>query len=173
MKWILVTKKLSELKPYEKNPRRITEKGLKDLKQSINKFGIAEPIVINTDNTIVGGHARYYAIKDNGIKEVDCYVPEKKLTEKQCEELNIRLNKNIAGEWDFDILSSDFELPELLEWGFENLDLSEPIEEQKELRPFIKTHILISLPPDKFMEIQNILEDIGKIEGVEIEQSSN
>jgi ParB-like chromosome segregation protein Spo0J len=69
MKWKLVTRKLSELKPYEKNPRKMTEKGMKDLHKSIDSFGLAEPIVINTDNTIIGGHGRFYALKEKGVKE--------------------------------------------------------------------------------------------------------
>jgi len=123
MKWKIVKRKLTELKPFEKNPRKMTEKGMKDLKTSISKFGIAEPIVINTDNTIIGGHARYYAISDNGTEDVECYQPEKKLTPKEFKELNVRLNKNIAGEFDFDILANEFELDDLLEWGFEEKEL--------------------------------------------------
>jgi len=55
IKWTVETRKLSELKAYEKNPRRITEKGLSDLIKSLELFGLAEPIVINRDDTIVGG----------------------------------------------------------------------------------------------------------------------
>lgn len=61
--WTLVKRKISNLKLYEFNPRDITEKGLEDLKKSIDKFGLAKPIVINTDNIIIGGHARYLVLK--------------------------------------------------------------------------------------------------------------
>ena len=123
IKWKLVTKKVSELKPYSKNPRNITEQGLKDLKKSVDKFGLAELITINTDNTIIGGHARWQNLKANGTKECDCLIPNRKLNDKEVEELNIRLNKNIAGTWDFDILANEFELDELLEWGFSEFEL--------------------------------------------------
>lgn len=123
IKWKLITKKVSELKPYHKNPRNITEQGLKDLKQSVDKFGLAEPIVINTDNVIIGGHGRVLTLKANGIKECDCYIPNRKLNDKEVEELNIRLNKNIAGTWDFDILANEFETNELLFWGFNEREL--------------------------------------------------
>ena len=56
IKWSVESRKLSELKAYEKNPRRITEKGLNDLIKSLELFGLAEPIVINRDDIIVGGH---------------------------------------------------------------------------------------------------------------------
>ena len=97
-----------------------------DLHKSIDKFGLAEPIVINTDGVVIGGHARLLALKEKGTKEFDCYIPDRKLTEKELQELNVRLNKNIAGEFDFDILANEFELTDLLDWGFEEkeLDLS-------------------------------------------------
>lgn len=102
--WQIKKVKLSLLKPFEFNPRRMTEKGMKDLGKSIDKFGLAEPIVINTDYIIIGGHTRYYILKDREEKSVDCYVPSRTLDEKEIKELNIRLNKNIAGSFDFDIL---------------------------------------------------------------------
>lgn len=123
MNWKLEKRNISEVKPYENNPRRITEKGMKDLKKSINKFGLAEPIVINQDGTIIGGHARYLALKEQGVKEFDCYVSDKQLEENELKELNVRLNKNIAGEFDFDILANHFDLDDLLEWGFEEKEL--------------------------------------------------
>lgn len=126
MNWKLTKKKLSEVKPYDKNPRQMTKKGMEDLHKSIDKFGLAEPIVINTDGIIVGGHARFLVLKERGAKEFDCYIPDRKLSDKEVQELNVRLNKNIAGEFDFDILANEFELTDLLEWGFEEkeLDLS-------------------------------------------------
>jgi len=54
IKWTVESRKLSELRAYEKNPRRITEKGLNDLIKSLELFGLAEPIVINRDDTIIG-----------------------------------------------------------------------------------------------------------------------
>ena len=123
IKWKLVTKKVNELKAYHKNPRNITEQGLKDLKKSVDKFGLAEPIVINLDLTIIGGHGRVLTLKANGTKECDCYIPNRKLTAKEVEELNIRLNKNIAGVFDFDILANQFEMDDLLEWGFTDKEL--------------------------------------------------
>jgi DNA modification methylase len=123
MNWQHKKIKISELKEYEHNPRSLTAKGLDDLEKSIKKFGVAEPLVLNADYTICGGHGRLKILQRLGIKEVDCYLPERKLTKKEFEELNIRLNKNIAGTWDYDILANNFELPDLLNWGFEEDEL--------------------------------------------------
>ena len=141
--WKLKKKKLNEVKLYDKNPRRITEKGMKDLKKSIGKFGLAEPVVVNTNGIIIGGHARYLALKEQGIKEFDCYIPDRELTEDELKELNVRLNKNIAGEFDFDILANEFDLDNLLEWGFEKEEFGldyEPINKEKEIEELNTEH---------------------------------
>ncbi len=70
IKWTVESRKLSELKAYEKNPRRITEKGLNDLVKSLELFGLAEPIVVNRDDTIIGGYARVQALKRRLAKDV-------------------------------------------------------------------------------------------------------
>lgn len=126
IQWHLEKRNLDQLNPYVHNPRKLTDKGMADLKKSIDKFGLAEPVVINLDNTIIGGHARYFTLLKMNETAADCYVPNIELTPKEVQELNICLNKNIAGEFDFDILANEFELSDLLKWGFEEkeLDLS-------------------------------------------------
>jgi len=119
IKWTIETRKLSELKAYDLNPRRITEKGLNDLIQSLKLFGLAEPIVINRDDTIIGGHARVQAIKRMKAKSAAVYVPDRLLDEKEVQELCIRLNKNVAGQFDFDMLANQFDPRDLVSWGFE------------------------------------------------------
>lgn len=150
MKWLLKKIKVNELKEYGKNPRRLTEKGLKDLRKSIERFGIAEPLVVNTDMTICGGHGRKKILEEMKIKEVDCYFPEKKLTEKQFEELNIRLNKNIGGEFNFDILANEFELDELLSWGFEDYQFGVSIPELNRLEEWNEDNLEFSAADKTF-----------------------
>ena len=131
IKWITKLVKVSDLKEWPKNPRRITKDKLAKLVESVDKFGSVEPPVINTDFILCGGHGRKKAYEELGIKEIDCVMPSRKLTEKEFEELNIRLNKNIAGEWDFDILANEFNEEELMNWGFESSEFQ--IIEPKEM----------------------------------------
>ena len=56
IEWHNEKRKIKELVPYVSNPRQITEKQAEDLKKSLDKFGLAASLVINTDNTIIGGH---------------------------------------------------------------------------------------------------------------------
>jgi DNA modification methylase len=117
--WKIEKRKLADLKPHPKNPRQFTEKGMKDLENSINSIGFMQPININQDGTILSGHARTLKLQQMGEIEVDVYVPDRLLTPKQEEEVLVRANANTAGQWDFDILANEFEDFELQEWGLE------------------------------------------------------
>lgn len=120
IKWTLKTLKLSDLTDYYKNPRQITEKEFKQLRTSLEKFGMIDKPIVNADaaNTVIGGHQRKHVLEDGGVTECECWVPDRELTEREVEELNVRLNRNVAS-WDFDILANEFELDDLLDWGFE------------------------------------------------------
>ncbi len=112
--------KISELNPAEYNPRRMTNKQYEDLKNSLEKFGLVDPIIINSDNTVVGGHQRLRIMRELGAE----YVPTVRvnLSKEDEKELNIRLNKN-TGEFDLDVLANNFEVEELKDWGFKDVEL--------------------------------------------------
>lgn len=123
MKWTVQQRHISELVENEKNPRRLTKEQGIQLERSIKKFGVCEPIVINTDNTIIGGHQRARILKKMGKKEVEVYVPDRPLDQKESDELNIRLNKN-TGDFDYDLLANNWEVKDLIDWGFSPEELS-------------------------------------------------
>ena len=117
--WKTERRKLSDLVPFEHNPRQLTKKQYKDLKQSLQKFNLAEIPAINIDNQIIAGHQRIkilLQLSKNG-QTIDVRVPSRKLTKKEVEEYNIRSNKN-TGEWDWDIMANNFDVEDLLDWGF-------------------------------------------------------
>lgn len=115
--WKLEKRLVKDLKPHPKNPRQLTKDQERHLRSSIDKFGLAEKIIINTDGTIIGGHQRLSILKGMKTKEIECWVPERVLSEDEVDEFCIRLNKN-HGEWDWDALANNFDVPALLEWGF-------------------------------------------------------
>lgn len=123
--WRVEKRRVSDLKQWGRNPRRITEDQAKHLAKSIIKFGYVEPIAINTDGTIVGGNMRQRVLLQAGIvtdeDSVEVRVPSRELTPEEFEELAIRLNKN-TGTWDYDILSSEFDQTNLREWGFSPME---------------------------------------------------
>jgi ParB-like chromosome segregation protein Spo0J len=117
--WHTEKRKVKDLKPYKSNPRQITKEQMAQLKQSIEKFDYAEIVAIQPDNTIIAGHMRIKALISLGRKndEIDVRVPNRQLAEEEMREYLIRSNKN-TGDWDWDALSSNFDLHNLCDWGF-------------------------------------------------------
>jgi len=96
---------ISVLKPAEYNPRKKLKPGDKEykkIKDSIEEFGFADPLVVNSDMTIIGGHQRLNVAIDLGYTEVPCAVVDVDKTREKA--LNIALNK-ITGEWDEQMLA--------------------------------------------------------------------
>ena len=114
------SKLIKDLKPATYNPRQISTKQYKDLKESIKKFGLVDPIIVNKDNTVVGGHQRLKICKELKHIEIDCVVLD--LSKEEERELNIRLNKN-TGTFDIDILANEFDIDQLVDWGFKHIEL--------------------------------------------------
>ena len=98
--------KIEELIPATYNPRKnLTpeDNEYQKIKRSIEEFGYVEPIIINKDKTIIGGHQRLNVLRDLGYKEID--VIEIDIDKTKEKALNVALNK-ITGEWDMDKLGS-------------------------------------------------------------------
>lgn len=131
--WTLKKFKISDLKELSKNPRSLNDLQYTHLKTSLEKFGLIDKPIVTQEGLIIAGHQRKRILEKEGIKEIECWIPNRELSEKEIEELNIRHNKN-TGEWDFDILANEWESNDLLEWGFnlEDLQIDLPIQEEKE-----------------------------------------
>lgn len=120
--------KIADLVPASYNPRKALKPGDKEyekIKRSIEEFGYCEPVIVNSDMTIIGGHQRVTVLKDLGYSEIDCIVIDIDKTKERA--LNIALNK-INGEWnkelladliaelqdsDFDVTFTGFDPPEI------------------------------------------------------------
>lgn len=121
-------KKLSELHPYENNPRK-NDSAVDAVAASIKEFGFKVPVVVDRDGTIVAGHTRYKAAKKLKMKEIPCIVAED-LSDEQIKAFRLADNKvGELADWDFDLLSD--ELDEITdidmnEFGFlENMNQTE------------------------------------------------
>lgn len=120
--------KIKDLIPASYNPRKELKPGdteYEKIKNSITEFGYVEPVIVNTDMTIIGGHQRVNVLKSLGYDEIECIIIEIDKTKEKA--LNIALNK-ITGEWnkelladlitdlqdsDFDVGFTGFEPPEI------------------------------------------------------------
>ena len=154
---------INKLKPATYNPRQITKKQYNDLKESIDRFGLVDPIIVNEKTmTIIGGHQRYKIWKENAEQSnvdditIPCVVLD--LNKEQERELNIRLNKS-GGEWDMDILANEFDIQELKDWGFKDLEFGFNIDKIEEDQEDIAT---ITIKEDDLVKAQKLHDDLKK-----------
>lgn len=104
MTWVSLP--VDSLKPAAYNPRKKLKKGDKEyekIKKSIVEFGYVDPIIVNFDGTVIGGHQRLTVLSDLGYKEVQC-VQVRIDDENKVKALNIALNK-ITGAWNEELLA--------------------------------------------------------------------
>lgn len=109
--------KIEDIKPARYNPRSISDKDFKKLSESIEQFGLVDPIIINLKNhNIIGGHQRfdylYYGKKDTELhlielgdigwvfSDTDLEIKD----DNHEKALNLALNR-ISGEWNYDELN--------------------------------------------------------------------
>jgi DNA modification methylase len=118
--------KISEVKTNPKNPRLIKDDKFKKLVKSIQEFPQMlelRPIVVDENNTVLGGNMRLKACKEAGMKEV-YIVKAENLTELQKDEFIVKDNVGF-GEWDWDMLANEWDTEKLDEWGLDlPVDLS-------------------------------------------------
>ena len=139
-----------DLKPADYNPRKDLkpeDEEYQKIKKSIIEFGYVDPIIVNTDMTVIGGHQRLKVLKDLGYTVIECNMVD--LDKNKEKALNIALNK-ITGEWD-------------------NKKLEELIAELKE------EEFDLSTTGFTFDEVDNILKDItgSKEDDFDIDQVLN
>ncbi len=106
---------IEQLRPWEGNPRCITDQEMAKLRRSLSQWGLVQPLVVRrADSTIIGGHQRWEAARTLGHARVPVVYVD--LSEAEAKALNLALNK-IQGEWDLpklgELLAELQELPEL------------------------------------------------------------
>lgn len=126
----IVEKSLSEIRPYENNPRN-NDAAVQYVANSLREFGWKQPIVIDRDGVIIAGHTRWKAAKKLGLKTAPCVMADD-LTEDQVKAYRLADNKvGEIAEWDFDALEQELDEIELdmSQFGFELEDDSTEIDE--------------------------------------------
>lgn len=96
----IIYKKIDELKPYAKNPRK-NDDAVEYVANSIKEFGFTVPVVIDKKNVIVAGHTRYKAAKRLGIEDIPCIIASD-LSAKQIKAYRLVDNKTQElSSWDY------------------------------------------------------------------------
>lgn len=148
-------RKLNELVAADYNPRKALtpeDSEYQKIKRSIEEFGYVDPIIINEDGTIIGGHQRCTVLKDLGYEEVDVVVVS--LDKQREKALNIALNK-ITGEWD-ELKLKDL----LLDLDLGDYDISLTGFEQEDLAELVDNLAVEPEAMDDDFDGEAVLEDI-------------
>jgi len=130
--------KLTDVKENKNNPRVIKDDKFKKLVKSIKEFPKMleiRPIVVDKDNVVLGGNMRLKACKDAGLIEIPVLSAEHLTLEEQ-QQFIVKDNLSY-GEWDWDFLTTDFDMTALTDWG---MDI--PSFNINEIEPQIDTAIL-------------------------------
>lgn len=124
LEWHTVQRKVNDLIPQEINPRKISEKQMSDLKNSLKKYNLVEIPAIDLDGKILAGHQRIRVLQilGRGDEIIDVRIPNRKLTEEESKQYLIASNA-LGGEWDFESLKS-FDLNLLTDAGLDGMELA-------------------------------------------------
>lgn len=181
--------KVSDLQFDDHNLNKGTDEGNALLEHSITKLGTGRSILVDKNGKIIAGNKTAEAAMKAGItnatvvesdgksvivvKRTDIDLNTKKgrelaIADNTTSEINYSLNEETASE-----VCDTYEI-DAGEWGLpEDGDEEDHKSKTVDLKAFEKTHVLFSFPPDRLIEIQDLLEAISNVEGVEMEQSSN
>lgn len=140
LEWHTEKRKISELLPYDKNPRILTDRKRDILKKSLEKFGFVEIPVINLDGVLIAGHQRckVMALIGRGNEDIDVRVPNRQLTDNEFKEYNVTRNVEI-GQWNREILELDFSDIDLEQLGISIESMSMPDEIINSVNDIIKS----------------------------------
>lgn len=129
---------IDKIKPYKKNARKHNKESIDVIANSIEEFGMADPIAVwGKDNIIIEGHGRLLALKKLGYDKIPV-IHLDYLTDEQRKAYTLAHNKTAeASEWDFDLLGDEIDSIfsiDMSNFGFGSMDidLEEPEEETEQ-----------------------------------------
>ena len=110
---------INSIKPYENNPRKLSDKAIETVAMSLKEYGFRQPIVVDKDRIIVVGHTRFRASKKLGFKEVPITIADN-LTPEQINAYRIADNRTSEeSEWDNELLKMELKELDLKDFNLE------------------------------------------------------
>ena len=161
--------KISEIKANPNNPRLIKDDKFAKLVKSVTEFPEMleiRPIVVNSEMVVLGGNMRLKACKEAKIKELTVIIADN-LTEEQQREFLIKDNVS-GGEWDWNILSNEWDVEQLTDWGVDIPDFDSGIDysdKNKEIDTDFedqKYTFKLEYSEDEYTELKEKISKTGK-----------
>lgn len=115
---------IDELLANDLNPRKISRKKYEALKKSLLEFPEMKKlreVVVDENMTILAGHQRVYALQELEYENIDVKQVFN-LTDAQKRRFMV-LDNDHSGEWDFDIIANEWDVPELKDWGINSIKI--------------------------------------------------
>lgn len=165
--------KLSDIKPNPRNPRTITEDKLDKLKKSIEEMpkGLSiKPMIVDENNIIIGGNQRYLALLELGYDEIPDNWVKKVIDLTEDEKKRFLIVDNVSfGEWDWGLISEDFDLDDLDSWGLDVVSFSSEVdygildyvditEEVEDMKKAVKRGIMLDFDSIYYSEAQDLFK---------------
>lgn len=168
--------KLSSIKANPNNPRIIRDDKFEKLKQSIKDFPKMmelRPMVVNSDNIVLGGNMRLKALKELGYKEVPKEWVKRAEDLTEDEQRRFIISDNVGfGEHDWEMLQADWDLLELEDWGLDIPEWGEELDHEEfgtdfslpegDKEPF--QQMTFTLADEQAEQIKNAIADVKKTE---------
>ena len=162
--WEERTVKIKDLRPAIYNPRKFNKKAKDPFIRNLENYGNLEPIVVNQDMTIIGGHMRYNIFLEQGKEEVQVSYPNRVLLEDEEKKLNIILN-SVSGHTNLPkLLTLGLSIDELQGLGFDELNMAKKKEVDAKPEKKEKNKLVYNLYfyRDDFFEVQRVIKQVQK-----------
>lgn len=168
--WQVKYVRIGDLIPNAKNPRKISKEKLERLQDKIQRLGFHNPVKTDENLNVLGGNQRLKALLKIAGKDliVPVMFPTRPLTKEEIDEIII--TDNISdGEWDWEILSAEWDKDLTESWGLnwdflklEDCEAEMPNLENGDKKPF--QQMTFTLADDQAEIIKDALEKAKKSE---------
>jgi len=91
---------VEKISPYQRNAKRHPPEQIESLAKQISEVGFTQPVVVDSDNSLVIGHGRLEAAKFLGMEKVPAFILDKNLSKERVAALRIYDNKVSETGWD-------------------------------------------------------------------------
>jgi len=157
--WTNTVVKLSDLQPWERNPRKSSKKQAAKMLESWKTFGQVQTIAVGPGLEVYDGHQRLSALLTlhGPDYQIDARQASRELSEQEREQLVVTLHTGATGSWDWDALSG-WDATSLQEWGFDQDALSQWNTDAASLALMLEVDTADKTPPDDFKEYGDDIE---------------